>query len=468
MTQLLVLISLFAFSPGPTLSEIPKPLVGHFDSSQFKYVVVIPDIHGDMDALLGSLYLGYNATEQGVGTTPNLLNYDDFSAAVLRFANIVTDRSEHTVTFPLSSMPGKVLLVQLGDVVDRGDHSVPCLTIMKKVEEITGWKTVRLYGNHELMNYLGVAGEYVNELEVLQMNTGSGFSRYPGMEPGGEIWKTITDSSLLVARLGDPNDNLDDSAADQELRALSSPSTLFVHGGIDGRFTNEFIQNYGHYTEENVNLVDKLNQITRAILTAPLGNITFREHNKWLNNENYSPLWHRSLTEMTTDSIHKHLCEVILPNILKLFKVARIVIGHTPLANHLMFRTCKSRLILADSAISRFVDSTMDDPRRKTSHPAILLMQLSSGELRSMGPLYPDIPYKPFYSKKSLAPTVTSPRKETVSLENSNNLRPSSVVSPLHIKSSSSQDETATQPQKKKRFSGMIQSFMQWWRGLFS
>jgi hypothetical protein len=58
--------------------------------------------------------------------------------------------------------------VQLGDLIDRGPESFPCLFLAQQMGEIFGWKTVRLLGNHELMGMRGDSGDSLIHYEEIE------------------------------------------------------------------------------------------------------------------------------------------------------------------------------------------------------------------------------------------------------------------------------------------------------------
>lgn len=83
----------------PILSK-PKPIKAEEAWKNYDNVVVIPDIHGDYDAFVDSLWLAYNTT-----ITP--INHKKFIEQV-----------KQKKKFPKTSK--RVLVVQLGDLIDRG------------------------------------------------------------------------------------------------------------------------------------------------------------------------------------------------------------------------------------------------------------------------------------------------------------------------------------------------------------
>jgi hypothetical protein len=90
-----------------------------------------------------------------------------------------------------------------------------------------------------------------------------------------------------------------------------------------------------------------------------------------MNNEQ-SPVWSRVLTNNQMDQ--RVLCDEILPHVLQQFGVGRLVLGHTPQYDHRMKSLCQGRIILADCAISKYMD---DDE----GQPAVLVMKNHNGAL---------------------------------------------------------------------------------------
>ena len=106
------------------------------------HVVVIPDVHGDRDAFIQSLWLGSLAVgESGIAFTQfNSTFYDTFTSS--SSPQRLSSRTD-------------VAMVQLGDLIDRGPFSVDCITIASVVSQVLGWQTTRLIGTHETMAMAG-------------------------------------------------------------------------------------------------------------------------------------------------------------------------------------------------------------------------------------------------------------------------------------------------------------------------
>jgi hypothetical protein len=296
------------------------------------------------------LWLAFNELESGD------IFFEDFSFHLRGTA------SSGKKTEPLAKVSINTVLVQLGDVFDRGPDGLECLALLDKIESVIGWKVVRLYGNHELMSHQGKSGPYISmeEMEKFEKKFGSPDARIREFADGGSVWNSIVSKSVLLARLYHEN------SPDEE---VASVNTLFVHGGIDPHWINLVLPSPASL--DNESLVDALNRFAyNTILNT--GNSV-----KDLSalDERQSPLWIRDLAEMNPD----YVCEKLLPNILRQFKVARIIVGHTPQTDFRMKSLCEARLILADASMSAW----MSYPR-STGNPAALIMrQKSSGGILS-------------------------------------------------------------------------------------
>ena len=124
---------------------VPLPS-GELDATLVSHVVVIPDAHGDLQSLLFSLFLA----QAKVDPSRSEESFTDFKR---RF----NDESA------AEAAPTRVAIVQLGDLMDRGPDSAECVEAMSRGERVLGWRTVQLYGNHELMTMLAPQAEYVHK-----------------------------------------------------------------------------------------------------------------------------------------------------------------------------------------------------------------------------------------------------------------------------------------------------------------
>lgn len=106
----------------------------------------------DMRALVLALTLSVSllAAGQRVVAVGDIHGDDDALATILRRAG-VTDDNRHWAG-------GNTTLVQVGDLVDRGDHAREVLELMMALEKEapkSGGRVIALMGNHEFMNLIG-------------------------------------------------------------------------------------------------------------------------------------------------------------------------------------------------------------------------------------------------------------------------------------------------------------------------
>lgn len=193
---------------------------------------------------------------------------------------------------------GRLVLVQTGDILDRGDEEPEILELFDSLAvdaRAAGGAVFLLNGNHELMN----------AYQDFRYVTDDGFADYGGTPP-----PTIPDSAFLAldsAHRGRaaaflPGGPLARRLAGQNT-AVAVGNTLFVHGGI---------------LPANVDLgLDSLNSRVRAWL---LGEIPQPE---WVRGDS-SPVWNR----LYSDEPSQGACDT-LSSVLERLGMARMVVGHT-------------------------------------------------------------------------------------------------------------------------------------------
>ena len=310
---------------------------GEIWADDYSHVVVIPDVHGDKDALLRSLWLAQKKIE------PERLV--DFSVFKSTFDEVMVD--EVSLVEPLSKRKD-VVLVQLGDLVDRGPYSRDCILLMDAVTEVVGWRVVRLYGNHELLALTGKGDRYVHPFEFAEF--GGKKQRDTSFSPQGLMYDELIDNFLGVARI---NTNLAKS------NPIRSPNTLFVHGGVDLEWLIE------RFDIES-NDIDDINTEVTDTVTAS------RTVMAVLNEEN-SIVWDRDLASLPESAI----CGEYLDAILDHFEVARIIVGHTPQVDGIPKTRCDDRIILADVMMSRWMlGSAVDETAQEGGNPIAIIIKL--------------------------------------------------------------------------------------------
>ena len=294
--------------------------LGNISPNTVDHIVVLPDIHGDLEFFLLSVLTAAKRT-----------NYPDLTLSALE--ELLT--SQAAAPAP-EGIPSRTIVIQLGDVANRGPGSKQCFAVLYGLEKILGWKVVTLYGNHELMAFTGKDSQYVHEVEY-DIFGGPG-KRAAEFSREGSLWRLIHSRSILVARLGGESQN--------------SLSTLFVHAGIESAWLAEV----GVSLSQSV---DSLNSLARSAMITPGLATTFFSGKS-------SPLWTRAFEK---NSHSQNWCDTELNEILDRFKVSRIVVGHCPSRSKRVETRCDGRIILADVKMSRWM--------HEGGQPMALIMSLS-------------------------------------------------------------------------------------------
>jgi hypothetical protein len=273
------------------------------DTKLFDTITVIPDIHGDADSLLKSLYL----TVENI-CIPNL-SFSDFLE--MMEARMVSSSSLP----PLCS--SRNLFIQLGDVADRGTSTRASYLIMDTLQKVMGSPVGHVLGNHELYTHAyDRANALVHADDIKSFGGDLNYRRAFG--EGGKMWDIIFRNYKLAIRVGD---------------------SLFVHGGINLAW---FRRDYPIYNPDGSVNIDKLNLFTSEIL----------KHRNLIQ----SILLHPSSPLMTRDFETKpedELCSTILPVIRRLFKISRIFVGHMPSTD--VSTRCKGAIVKLDFGMSRWM-----------------------------------------------------------------------------------------------------------------
>ena len=174
---------------------------------------------------------------------------------------------------------GKVVVVQTGDVIDRGDSDREVLDLLERLRgEATraGGALIALCGNHELMN---VSGDF----RYVSPRSAAAFSdRAQAFAPGGPYARLLA-AWPVIAKVSD---------------------TIFVHGGV--------LPQHVHYG------IDAINREAAAWLRgeARAPAILMRED---------APVW----TRLYSSDPDADACAQ-LDRVLRSVGAARMVVGHTP------------------------------------------------------------------------------------------------------------------------------------------
>ncbi|KPA85804.1 putative Serine-threonin protein phosphatase [Leptomonas pyrrhocoris] len=256
-------------------------------------IVTVGDVHGDAENFLKVLRLA-DVVEEGTGGVVDVLT----NPPQWKFSQA-----------PNASVTSWTTLVQMGDLVDRGEQDFESLNIAMALQEqtqnsLTSDRVILLIGNHELLNIQGHY-HYVNK-----RNYGGFISRplrMEAMNADGAFGKYIIDNFRT---------------------AYLDENTLFVHAGIEADM-----------------LLPDLNSLNSEVREA-LRKRDFRH--AYLRSN--GPLWTR---KMISDSMMGDCDEV--NKILQRFNVSRIVVGHTPQDSGQIEQYCNKRVIAADVGMSRWM-----------------------------------------------------------------------------------------------------------------
>lgn len=218
---------------------------------------------------------------------------------------------------------GQTVLVQTGDVVDRGPDSLKIIRDLMRLQreaKAAGGGVVALVGNHEAMNVTGDLryvhpGEYAafadrnsarRRERTFELNKAAleSFYRQSGLDPAAAraAWMKETPLGKLEHRAAwAPEGEIGRWIIANPVVAIVG-GTLFVHGGISARYA-----------------AMPAHEINRRVAAALIARETGRES---ILNEADGPLWYRGLAEGAGAEA--------LAAVLQGQGVERVVIGHTP------------------------------------------------------------------------------------------------------------------------------------------
>ena len=257
-------------------------------------VVAVGDVHGDIKVLVRTLLLAELIDEQ------------------------------------LQWRGGAATLVQLGDVLDRGDSERECWDLLQRLKSDApraGGRVVCMIGNHEAMNVLGDSrpAGLIHE----RGETSFGPDREYAWRQGGPLATELAECPV-IAIIGD---------------------SVFVHGGLPLDITREGIE--------------RINKEMRRFLLHDPGNVTctldadrlderliFQNEAGERTKRSVCPLWDRRLSS-PPDREPSHRDEKALHASLKRLGVARVVVGHT--VQSTINSACGGAVWRCDTGMSRWV-----------------------------------------------------------------------------------------------------------------
>lgn len=344
----------------PTASETPAPAA----HAELPRIVAIGDVHGAFEPL----------------------------RAILREAELI-DAEDRWIG-------GDAILVQTGDLLDRGARVHEVVELMRSLERQApehGGRVIGLLGNHETMNLL---------MDLRDVNPDS---LEPWTSKRSERRRTVhcrryidierdraRRSGREAPRRSELDDRcrqetplglleyLDDLRADEDLgRWLRSrPTTarlgpwIFVHGGLSAAMSGAGVELVNRQIRQEIEAFDRLRRhlITRGLVleTAPIAELvavarglrqmversgaeleapTVKELDYFLGLEDWwvlspaGPLWYRGWAKAGPEDTDG------LVSVIRAFGAERAVAGHTPRASHSIEGRLDDRVFLVDTGM---------------------------------------------------------------------------------------------------------------------
>ncbi|EEB05134.1 phosphoprotein phosphatase [Schizosaccharomyces japonicus yFS275] len=235
--------------------------------------------------------------------------HGDFNNAieVLSFAGLVSDDEERHWT------GGNSILVQTGDIVDRGPDTRKIFawmnTLAAEAEQVGG-AVIRLLGNHEFMNARG-DWRYVHPGDIESYPEPSIQHRTKDWQAHGEI------GSLLLS-------SYNITYFEKQTRSH------FMHAGLSRHWAK-------HESEIN-DLGNRLLELFMARESIPNKYMTF-----WQSD---GPMWYRGHANLPDEAACKNVKEI-----LRIIDADRVIMGHTPQLPGIRQR-CDGKIILIDTGLS--------------------------------------------------------------------------------------------------------------------
>lgn len=259
------------------------------------------------------------------------------------FVAILQDDDIKLVDEGLHWIGGKTHLVQIGDIMDRGEHAKDIFDLIKKLEKEavqSGGMVHMLIGNHEEINITEQAFDFQDTVTVSQFKDflrddykkqkEAEFQKKVG--PGGNTdgeWKKLMDDPEAQAEYFEHfNTYYGRWIAEEHNAVIKINDTVFVHGGINEKYSKMKLQ-------------DINNRYYAEFLRAFRGE-RFRPTILW---DQEGPLWFRELA--TWGDPFRPEVDKILANL----GANHMVVAHTPVVVDSMKRF-SGKIYIIDTGIS--------------------------------------------------------------------------------------------------------------------
>ncbi|SBT41803.1 shewanella-like protein phosphatase 1, putative [Plasmodium ovale wallikeri] len=252
-------------------------------------IIAIGDIHGDMESL----------------------------KLILRHANLVNEKDEW--------IGENVLLVQVGDVLDRGIYGPLIYDYLFQLQKDAihkKSKIILILGNHEQLNLCGYF-DYVNRKEVeIFFQNNYHYRLYSFVHEKGEYYKKLIRLPPIV----------------------KVNNIIFTHAGLS-------------YTMSKFN-INTICLKTRLQIENGCKLLNYDKSHNYVSREGV--LWHDVISRKVQTN-QKEGCSD-LRKILKKFNTKRLVVGHTRQLSHTIKSFCNNRYFLIDTGMSLFMNSGQPFP----------------------------------------------------------------------------------------------------------
>lgn len=215
---------------------------------------------------------------------------------------------------------GTLVVVQTGDVVDRGDDDRKILEWLDRVQaeaKAAGGEVILLLGNHELMN---VAGDF-------RYVTRGGFTAFGGGPTADSHVAALPETQRGRAAAFQPGGPYAMKLAAQHLLFVRVGRSLFIHGGILPKYAAKAAD-----TDQDVH--DWLTGKTQKAPEAAMGEDGL--------------VWTRAYSDSPKDADCKRLDEVLAR-----LEADRLVMGHTVQQGGIS-KACGDKAWRIDTGMSRF------------------------------------------------------------------------------------------------------------------
>ncbi|KAG0151763.1 hypothetical protein CROQUDRAFT_650800 [Cronartium quercuum f. sp. fusiforme G11] len=276
--------------------------------------------------------------------------HGDFPHAVrvLRLAEVIDMRNKW--------IGKKTILVQTGDVVDRGRDTIVLYQLMDRLRveaKAAGGAVVSLLGNHEYMNALG-DWRYVTEDDIKTF--GGKANRRKVMSSAGWIGQTWLTNYSVAARV--PY-GLDFPHLPEISELSTNPTSYFetivLHSTDDPFLYAAAAFVHGGITPEYATIgITEINRVGHSFLERALQNVKANgglpsgtPHDERMFYSEHGPLWERSYA---LEENEEAICQQI-ETVIKTLKVRRLIMGHTPQFKGILGR-CTGKILLIDTGIS--------------------------------------------------------------------------------------------------------------------